>query len=80
MIPASLFDPLMNACDGALTRVLATGADKREMARELLAADAFVTFAFEAAANEPATIAAKADAAMRRISDRAVQYLNSESR
>ena len=80
MIPASLYDPLMNACDGALHRVLESGAVKREVAHELLAADAFVTYAFEAAANEPSTIAARADAAMKRISNNAVSYLNAEQK
>lgn len=78
MIPSSLHDPLMNACDGALNRVLKLGAIRRDVATELLAADAFVTYAFEAAANEPSTIAARADAAMRRISDNAISYLNAE--
>ena len=76
MIPAGLYDPFMNACDGALVRVLAAGAARREMARELLAADAFVTYAFEAAANDPSTISARADAAMRRISASSVRYLD----
>ena len=76
VIPSSLYDPLMSACDAALVRVLASGATERETARELLAADAFVTFAFEAAANEPSTIAARADAAMRRISGSSVHFLD----
>ena len=76
MIPIGLYDPLMNACDGALVRVLESGAAGREMARELLAADAFVTYAFEAAANDPSTIAARADAAMRRISASSVRFLD----
>ena len=80
MIPAGLYEPFMNACDGALARVLvrvlAAGTARPEMARELLAADAFVTYAFEAAANEPDTISARADAAMRRISASSVRYLD----
>ena len=56
--------------------VAATGRSHRASAlRELLAADAFVTWAFEAAANDPATLTARADAAMRAISARAVPYL-----
>ena len=96
MIPSGLFDPLMNACDGALSRVLARGesgaqlfgpstaridsaamsSERRGTANELLAADAFVTWAFEAAADAPETISDRANAAMRRVSDRAVAYLN----
>ncbi len=84
MIPSGLFDPLIDACDGALTGVLekgevgraAVGGDHHAMANALLAADAFVTWAFEAAADDPATISARADAAMRRISDRAVTFLD----
>ena len=76
VIPSGLYDPLMTACDGALVRVLASGATERAMARELLAADAFVTFAFEAAANEPSTIVQRADAAMRRISSSSVRFLD----
>ncbi len=83
MIPSGLFDPLMNACEGALDRVLrqgessrsGTSVDHHATANELLAADAFVTWAFEAAADEPALIGQRADAAMRRISDRAVALL-----
>jgi hypothetical protein len=74
-IPSGLFDPLMNACDASLTRVLESDSKERPTAHELLAADAFVTWAFEAAANDPATISARADAAMRAISARAVPYL-----
>ncbi len=83
MIPAGLFEPLMTAGEGALGRVLVQGdsrrttatADHQATANELLAADAFVTWAFEAAAEEPETISPRADAAMRRVSDRAVPFL-----
>lgn len=83
MIPSGLYDPLMNACDGALERVLkqgesprsSGGSDHHATANELLAADAFVTWAFEAAADEPAEIGPRADAAMQRISERAVPFL-----
>lgn len=83
MIPLGLFEPLMNSCSGALERVLkqghsprsAHGSDHHTTANELLAADAFVTWGFEAAADEPETISARADAAMRRISDCAVPFL-----
>ena len=78
MIPSGLHDPLMDACDGALGRVLDGGALHRETAPDLLAADAFVTWAFEAAAGDPASIAARAESAMKRISERAAPFVNRE--
>lgn len=42
---------------------------ERAHALDLLAADALVTFAFEAAAEEPSRVAALADPAMRRIAE-----------
>ena len=48
--------------------LLATGATARESALALLAADALVTFAFEAAADEPARLAERARVAMRQLS------------
>jgi hypothetical protein len=78
MIPSGLFTPLLNSCDASLTRVLDSDSKERPTAHELLAADAFVTWAFEAAANDPATLAARADEAMRAISARAVPYLDRE--
>lgn len=51
-----------------LKGVLTAGPDvARSSALDLLAADACVTWAFEAAADDPATIGARADEAMRRI-------------
>jgi len=48
----------------ALLRDRRTG---REAAGELLAADALVTYAFEAASDDPASLADRARAAMRRL-------------
>jgi hypothetical protein len=59
----------------ALVRVLAAKDATREVAFDLLASDAFVTYAFEAAADDPDTVAARADAAMRMISRTAERYL-----
>ena len=77
-------DALIEVGDAALGRVLThecgTAPVSRENALDLLSADAFVTYAFEAAADEPATIASRADAAMRRVSARAVTILNAEPR
>ena len=51
-----------------LKGVLNAGPDvARASALDLLAADACVTWAFEAAAEDPASLGARADAAMRRI-------------
>src|SRR5690349_6351280 len=69
-------DDLVAAAERALVRVLAAGAASRDVAIDLLASDAFVTYAFQAAADDPASVAERADAAMRRISDRAVTYLD----
>lgn len=79
MIPSALHEPLMLACDGALERVLRAGATTRDAAGDLLAADAFVTWAFEAAADEPELISSRADDAMRRISARAVPFIAGEA-
>jgi hypothetical protein len=59
----------------SLGRVLDAGAASRDSALDLLSSDAFVTYAFEAAADEPATVAERAGDAMRRISLQAEKYL-----
>jgi hypothetical protein len=63
-------EALLRAGDVLLAEVLRprTGAP-RETALDLLAADACVTWAFEAAADEPGTVGARAEAAMRRIAE-----------
>ena len=62
-------EALLAAGETALARVLAAeGGAGRETALDLLAADAFVTYAFEAAADEPGTVSARAEAAMLLIS------------
>ena len=66
---------LLDAGDAAFACVLESGGETRDAALDLLSADAFVTYAFEAAADDPATLPARADAAMRRISTRAVAHL-----
>ncbi|MDA1082537.1 MAG: hypothetical protein O2973_12880 [Gemmatimonadetes bacterium] len=71
--------PLISACEEAFARVLDSGAASRESAFDLLSADAFVTYAFEAAADEPATIAERADAAMRCVSDLAAARFTTEA-
>jgi hypothetical protein len=67
---------LVEASLTALDRVLKSGAASRDSAFDLLSSDAFITYAFEAAADEPEVVSARAEAAMRRISDRAVTFLD----
>ncbi len=70
---ADVCDALLAASDALLRRVLVDRApgEARTAALDLLAADACVTWAFEAAADAPATLAARAEAAMRRITEAA---------
>jgi hypothetical protein len=68
-------EALLQACEGALDRVLRSADAERETALDLLSADAYVTYAFEAAADDPSRIAALAEQAMRRIADRAAPHL-----
>lgn len=72
--PGERADALIDACDAAFARVLDSGAASRDSALDLLSADAFVTYAFEAAADDPTTISARAEAAMRRVSARAMPH------
>jgi hypothetical protein len=58
---------LLRAGESVLERLLREAATTRESALDLLAADALVTYAFEAAGDEPATLAARTQAAMAEI-------------
>jgi hypothetical protein len=58
---------LLATCETLLRDVVARPAAGRESALDLLAADALATYAFEAAADAPATIEEHAREAMRRI-------------
>ncbi len=60
-------DALARAGHDLLASQLAAGATARDAALDLLTADALVTYAFEAAADEPATLDARAAATMRAI-------------
>ena len=60
-------DALMLASEALACRVLSADVSKRENALDLLTADACVTFVFEAAADEPATLDARAQLLQRRI-------------
>ncbi len=62
-------DALVRASADSLRRLLAEGGTQRDSALELLAADALATYAFEAAADEPALLEARCRSAMRRFSE-----------
>ena len=62
----SRVDAFIAASEQLLRRVLESGAVARANALDLLAADACVTWAFEAAADDPRTVAACAERAIRR--------------
>ncbi len=59
----SRVDALIEASEALLRRVLEGGAVPRANALYLLAADACVTWAFEAAADDPASISSRAERA-----------------
>ena len=56
------------AAESLLDGLLRSDALARESALDLLAADALVTYAFEAAGDEPERLAARAERAMTRLS------------
>ena len=57
----------LRAAEGLVSELLRGDCGARESALDLLAADALVTYAFEAAAETPETLATTASAAMQRI-------------
>ena len=60
-------EALLAAAETVLARLLREGCATRESALDLLVADAFVTYAFEAAAAEPGRIVERTEGAMARI-------------
>jgi len=58
----------LEAAERVVAGLLRDGRTGRESAGELLAADALVTYAFEAGSDDPARLAERAHAAMRRLS------------
>jgi hypothetical protein len=58
----------LSAAESLLRELVQRPTAGRESALDLLAVDALVTYAFEAAAEEPSTLAARADDAMSRLS------------
>ena len=65
---APVSDALLHAGQALLATILGSGCTQRDAALDLLTADALVTYAFEAAADDPASLDAHAVAAMRAIS------------
>ena len=57
----------LRAAEDYLQKLLASGSTSRETAMDLLAVDALVTYAFQAAAGDPAQIEARTKSAMTRI-------------
>ena len=64
---ADLFDTCLAAAEQLVRRLLSEDATARESALDLLAADALVTYAFEAASEQPDGLAHRASTAMTRI-------------
>lgn len=58
---------LLDAGQTLLRSILSSGSTQRDAALDLLTADALVTYAFEAAADDPASLDAHAARAMRAI-------------
>lgn len=65
---APVSDALLHAGQSLLGTILRSDCTHRDAALDLLTADALVTYAFEAAADDPASLDAHAVAAMRAIS------------
>jgi hypothetical protein len=65
---AEAHDRCLDAAERLLRTVVEREGATRDDAFDLLAADALVTYAFEAAAGDPVTIGVRADDAMRRLS------------
>ncbi len=61
-------DALVREGHTLLATILGTGSTQRDAALDLLTADALLTYAFEAAADDPETLDARASAAMRAMS------------
>ena len=68
---AELPEACVAAAEELLRELLARSSAGRESALDLLAVDALVTYAFEAAAGDPDSIQRRADAAARVLADAA---------
>jgi hypothetical protein len=70
----SRVDAFVEAGGQLLRRVLEATTEARAVALDLLAADACITYAFEAAADDPGTLAAHAESAKTKIALVASEY------
>jgi hypothetical protein len=59
-----VYDVMLERAEALLAELLALGCAQRDRALDLLAVDALVTYAFEAAAESPETLGDRAGAAM----------------
>ncbi len=64
---ASVAPALLAAGEALLSAILRSGSTQRDAALDLLTADALVTYAFEAAADDPSMLDSHAATAMRAI-------------
>lgn len=67
-------DALLDASATAMAEVLRGGCLTRQAGLDLLAVDALVTYAFEAAADDPEQLVARTSAALSRIAALAESY------
>jgi hypothetical protein len=70
---AGAYDAVLQTAESLLSDLIALGCAQRDRALDLLAVDALVTYAFEAAAESPDTLAARATSAMSEIARLAVR-------
>lgn len=68
---ATVHEASLAAAESLLREALAAGCRDRAQAIVLLAADALVTYAFEAAGDEPEALGGRAAAAVRRLASQA---------
>ena len=73
-VGSSAAEPLVNSSEVAMERLVVDGCLTRDAALDLLAVDALVTYAFEAAADEPSSLEARAGRALARIAALAEPY------
>lgn len=64
---AHAYEAVLETAESMLADLIALGCAQRDRALDLLAVDALVTYAFEAAAESPDTLAARATTAMSEI-------------
>lgn len=73
-IGTSAADALVDSSVAAMCRLLVDGCLTRQSGLDLLAVDALVTYAFEAAADEPVELEERAERALARIAALAESY------